>query len=557
MLSRAGVLLIAMILAVVSCPSSAEVTVRVDGGSELGPFDPVWNYFGCDEPNYTYAANGKKLLRELCDLDRSPVYIRTHNLLTSGDGTAALKWGSTNAYTQDASGKPVYEWTIVDRIFDALREAHVKPLVEIGFMPEALSTHPEPYRHKWPRGDLFTGWAYPPEDYRKWADLVGAWVGHEIDRYGKQEVESWLWEVWNEPDIAYWKGTPQEYFKLYDYSADAVKRALPTAKIGGPDSTGPGGARAAEFLRAFLEHCAHGKNSVTGETGAPLDFVSFHPKGSPRLVDGHVRMGMGGQVRSIDRGFQIVASFPQYHDVPIILGESDPEGCAACSARDHPENAYRNGPLYAAYTAVMLKNTLDLAEIHHVKLQGICTWAFEFEGQPYFAGFRTLATNGIDKPVLNAFRVFGKMEGRRLKAQSTAAVSAQEIERAGVRAADDVDVLAAGRAGHVAVLLWNYHDDDIAAPPQPVALTIESLPATSHKATVRHWRIDRDHSNALEVWNRLGSPQSPTTSQYAELESAGKLQELAPREERQIILGNVRVAFDLPRQGVSLLEIDY
>jgi len=140
------------------------LTIRIDAASDLGSFSPVWNYFGCDEPNYTYAANGKKLLRELSQLDSSPVYIRTHNLLTSGDGTAALKWGSTNAYTEDASGKPVYDWTIVDRIFDALHEAHVKPLVEIGFMPEALSTHPEPYRHNWPKGDLFTGWAHPPKD---------------------------------------------------------------------------------------------------------------------------------------------------------------------------------------------------------------------------------------------------------------------------------------------------------------------------------------------------------------------------------------------------------
>ena len=362
--------------------------IRVDAGSDLGPVAPVWNYFGYDEPNYTYANNGKKLLRELSALDAAPVYIRTHNLLTTGDGTPALKWGSTNAYAGDPSGKPAYDWTIIDRIFDALHEARVKPLVEIGFMPEALSTHPQPYRHDWPRGDLFTGWAYPPKDYARWADLIHAWVQHEVGRYGQAEVESWPWEVWNEPDIAYWKGTPDEYFKLYDYSADAVKRALPAAQVGGPDSTGPGARRAAEFLRAFLEHCARGKNAATGKNGAPLDFISFHPKGAPKLVEGHVRMGMGAQVRSVDEGCRIVASFPEYRATPIILGESDPEGCAACSAQNHPENAYRNGPLYAAYTAVMLKNTLDLTQLHGVKLRGICTWAFEFEGQPYFAGFR-------------------------------------------------------------------------------------------------------------------------------------------------------------------------
>ena len=143
------------------------VTVRVDAAHRLGEFKPVWNYFGYDEPNYTYAPNGRNLIRDLAALSDTPVHIRTHNLLTTGDGVAALKWGSTNAYTENASGEPVYDWTIVDKILSTYLEAGVKPFVEIGFMPEALSTHPEPYRHTFPKGDIFTGWAYPPNDYEK------------------------------------------------------------------------------------------------------------------------------------------------------------------------------------------------------------------------------------------------------------------------------------------------------------------------------------------------------------------------------------------------------
>jgi hypothetical protein len=125
----------------------------------------------------------------------------------------------------------------------------MKPLVQIGFMPEALSSQPEPYRHNWKPGDnygnIYTGWAYPPKDYAKWAELVFQWARHCERRYGRAEVETWLWEVWNEPNGGYWKGTPEEYYKLYDYSADAVRRAIPAARIGGPDSTGPAGAGAA------------------------------------------------------------------------------------------------------------------------------------------------------------------------------------------------------------------------------------------------------------------------------------------------------------------------
>jgi xylan 1,4-beta-xylosidase len=270
----------------------------------MGPFRPVWGFFGYDEPNYTYAPNGRKLLGELAALSSAPVYIRAHNLLTSGDGTPALKWGSTNVYTKTPAGGPVYDWTIVDRIFDTWHAAKLRPLVEIGFMPEALSTHPEPYRHTWPKGTLATGWAYPPNDYRAWAELIFKWVRHEIERYGEAEVGSWYWEVWNEPDGAYWLASPEEYCKLYDFTADAVKRAFPVARIGGPHSTGPAGEKAAAFLRAFLEHCVHGTNYATGKTGAPLDYIGFHAKGSPRLVDGRVQMGIRQQLQDVARGFR-------------------------------------------------------------------------------------------------------------------------------------------------------------------------------------------------------------------------------------------------------------
>src|SRR5262245_55001818 len=217
------------------------ITVRVDASIGLGPFKPIYTYFGGDEPNFTYMKNGRKLVAELAGLSSTAVYIRTHNLLTTGDGTPALKWGSTNAYTEDASGRAVYDWTIVDRILDTYVRAKARPFVEIGFMPEALSTSPQPYQHHWRPGarydEIFTGWSYPPKDYGKWAELVRRWVSHSVERYGKAEVVSWYWELWNEPDIPYWRGTPEEYNKLYDFTADAVKRELPQARVGGPATT--------------------------------------------------------------------------------------------------------------------------------------------------------------------------------------------------------------------------------------------------------------------------------------------------------------------------------
>jgi xylan 1,4-beta-xylosidase len=554
------ILAVAMLLLFVGAFCSVQqttqnVNIQVHADQSDGPIAPIWNYFGYDEPNYTYAPNGQKLLRELAALSPVPVYVRTHNLFTTGDGSASLKWGSTNVYTEDTSGHPVYTWIIVDRIFDTYRARGIRPLVEIGFMPQALSTHPEPYRHNFPQGSIYTGWAYPPKDYQRWAELVFRFVGHLRERYGDAEVKTWLWEVWNEPDIAYWKSTPEEFFKLYDYSVDAILRALPLARVGGPDSTGPSYPKAAEFLRKFLEHCAHERNFVSGKTSSHLDFISFHPKGSPKWMGDYVQMGITRQLASIDEGFKIVASFPEYKQTPVILGESDPEGCAACPARDNPQNAYRNSALFASYEAEVFNATYTLARRDNVNLLGSVTWSFEFEDQPYFEGFRELATNGLDKPVLNAFRMLGLLGSERIKVTSSAALPTEEIMRAGVRSQPDINATAARKERETEILIWNYHDDDLPAPAATIDLSVDGLPAKVSQILVEHFRIDADHSNSFTAWKEMGSPQSPSPHQYGLLESAGQLQLLASPSWIPVDRGAAHLQLTLPRQAVSLVRI--
>ena len=539
--------------------SSAPVTIRIDANGRIAPMRHMWAWFGYDEPNYTYMKDGRKLLSALAELSPVPVYVRAHNLLTTGDGTPALKWGSTNAYTEDADGRPRYDWTIVDRIIDTYVERKMKPLVEIGFMPEALSTRPQPYKHDWQPGQtynrIYTGWAYPPRDYDKWRELIFQWVKHSVERYGRPEVESWYWEVWNEPDIAYWQGTPEEFRKLYDYAADGLKRALPTARIGGPHMTGPNGQRTQQLLRDFIEHCLRGTNYATGKVGSPLEFVAFHAKGAPRVVDGHVQMGISNQLRAIANGFQIVASFPELKNVPIIIGESDPEGCAACSMATSPQNGYRNGTMYSSYTAAQIARTYELADVHGVNLLGSVTWAFEFEDQPYFAGFRDLATNGINKPVLNVFRMLGMMRGDRLRVQSSGASPLASIRDNGVRTTPDVNALATRSGRDLAILVWNYHDDDLPAPPAAVELIVSG--AADGQTTVTEYRVDPALSNSYEAWKKMGSPQPPSPAQYAELEKASTLKTIGAAVRVRAQGGELKLAISLPRQGVSLLRVAY
>ena len=555
----AGAALAAIALAAPIPAQTTRVDITVDTAAVRGPMTPIWAWFGNDEPNYAYMRDGQKLLTELAAASPVPVHFRTHNLLTSGDGTAALKWGSTNIYSEDASGKPVYDWTILDRIIDTYRARKIVPIFQLGFMPEALSSHPEPYRHFWKPGDnyndIYTGWSYPPADYDKWRELIYQVGKHVAATYGR-DVDDWYWEVWNEPDIGYWHGTPEEFMKLYDYAADGLRRALPQARIGGPEVTGPNGARTQGILRNFIEHCLRGTNYATGKTGSPLDLVTFHAKGAPQVTpDGFVRMNVGNQLRAIANGFTVAASFPELKSTPIVIGESDPEGCAACPVRTNPSNAYRNGTMFSSYMAEQLSRTYELAGLHGINLIGAVSWAFEFEDQPYFDGFRDLATNGIAKPVLNIFRMLGMMRGNRVQSVSSGALALEEVRDRSVRNAPDINALATRDTNSVSILMWNYHDDDLAGPAADVSLKINGLPAG--RPTLTEYRVDTDHSNAYTAWKKMGSPQSPTAAQYAELERAGQLQTMDAPARVTVANGQVVVTISLPRQGVSLVRLTW
>ena len=562
-----GILLVAAALAFPSgiqrgaaqiTPETVRIQVYLD--KRIGHFRPIYNWFGYDEANYTTMPHGRELLRELHDLSPVPVYIRVHHLLTSGDGRPGLKFSSTNIYTEDATGNARYDFTIIDGIFDAWHEAGVRPMVELGFMPRdlavALPDRHEPYQVHFPASTISGASNNPPKDYARWEELVRALTAHLVERYGRDEVLRWYFEVWNEPDIDYWHSTPEDYFKLYDYAVAGVRDALPGARVGGPATTGPGREKAHEFLRKFLEHVRSGR-SAAGGGPIPLDFISFHAKGSPLVQDGIVTMGLNHELTDVDRGFARIASLPQFRNLPIILSEADPEGCAACSSRRNPANNYRNGTLYPAYTAAAFKAILDLEDRHSVDLISMLSWSFEFEDKDYFEGFRSLATNGVDKPILNLFRMLGLISGDRVRAASTGAVSLDTLLSTGVRQAPDIDVLAARNADSAAMLLWNYHDVNQPAPVAPASVTIAGVPAGVNRVLLQYFRIDEQHSNAYTVWQTMGSPQHPTAGQYAQLQAAGQLQLLTSPQWLQIRNGAVEIPTDLPGESVSLLRLSW
>jgi xylan 1,4-beta-xylosidase len=545
-----------------AAPSSdrSPVNISVDLSHKLEPFRPVYSWFGYDEANYTTTTLGRALLGQLHDLSPAVVHIRAHHLLTSGNGQAELKFSSTNVYHEDAAGHPVYDFTLLDGIFDAYKAEGVQPMVEFGFMPKDLAAdlpnRHEPYQVHYPKSTVSGASNNPPKDYKKWGALIQAVTAHLVQRYGRDTVQQWYFEVWNEPDISYWHGSRDDYLRLYDYAVAGVRAALPTARVGGPATTGPSSQRAADFLKAFLDHVESGKSAVTGGK-VPLDFISFHVKGRPTILEGHVTMGLNHELSDADHGFSIIAQYPGFRHLPIILSEADPEGCAACSSRVNPANNYRNGTLYPAYTAAAFQGLLDLAQQHRIDLLAMLSWSFEFEGKDYFEGFRSLSSNGIDKPILNLFRMLGMMGGDRVSVTSSGSVPLQTEVETGVRGSADVDGLATQQAHQAAVMLWDYHDADEPAPGTPVDLTVKGIPAGVKRVLVQHYRIDHTHSNAYTVWKEMGSPQQPTSEQYAKLRDEDGLQLLRSPQWLNVKEGSIHLSVTMPRQSVSLLAVSW
>lgn len=527
------------------------VTVQVEAAKPIGPLPPIWRFFGADEPNYATRPQGEQLLSELGALRPGQIYFRAHHLMTTGDGTADFKWGSTNLYTEQ-DGAAVYDFRIADGILDTYLARGIHPYLELGFMPAAMSSAPPdvPYRRAWSPSSDFkgkaSGWTYPPRDFDRWAELIYQWTRHNVERYGRAEVERWYFEVWNEANLDYyWSGAPEDFYRLHDYAIGAVRRALPSARVGGPDLAGSGG----DFMNGFLKHVTSGTNYANGTIGTPTDFLSFHAKGQPTVVDGHVRMGISNQLRTVDEAFARISAFPELAQKPVVIAENDPEGCAACPG---PQNAYRNSTLYSSYTAASYARLWELARRRNITLDGALTWAFTFVDAPWFAGYRQLATNGVDLPVLNVFRMFSRLGAEQLAAASSGQVDLDAVVANGVRHSPDVGVLATrSDDGGVQILLWHYHDDDLPGPVAEVRLTVAGLAPGFEQARV--WQVDRNHGNAYATWLRMGSPAKPTKAQIDRLLRAARMsaQSIRIRERGD----RATLVRRLPLQSVELIEI--
>jgi len=545
-----------------TAPHVEHARVVVDAGDDRGPLRRIWESIGYDEINWTYTPTGKRLLQTFQEIAGRPFHVRPHYVFCSGTGFGLPHWGNGNVYHEDADGTPRYDFTIVDQTYDAIVGAGHHVLVELAFTPRDLlpeesadlvvESSPTVYSN-YEAG----AWAYPPRDYQRWGGLVAAHARHCLERYGAEEVGTWLWELWNEPDIFYWRGTPEQFYELYAVTARAVRSVLPGAAVGGPAVTGGG----VDFLRGFLQH--------TSSHATPLDFVSFHTKGSaftPWRVYGPTGAPAPEQqspsstkmLFEIRRLLRVVAEFEQYRDLPAVVDECDAGVPAHHGVYDNANFAFQNTEYHPVFQVKLVKKILDLDALETVTVTQATSWSFYIEGERLFEGTRAFLTaRGIEKPLLNAYRMLALLGSRRVAASSSAGWPVTALDDVGgASMPEEVDVLASrDDDGTVAVLVWRHTDDQYRIDDAETAVQLDLTGLDRADYTVQHHRVDAAHSNAHTVWQAQGAPQDPTEVQVAAIRARQGLEALGPATTLSPLDGAATVEVSLPLPSVSLLVL--
>ena len=549
---------------------SRQVNVKVDAGKTMGVQEHLWRYIGYDECNYTYIPEGVELLEKFAALEDAPYYFRTHFMFCTGNCHGTYKFGSTNIYWENELGEPVYDFTYYDYIIDAFLKTGNKPFVELGFMPMDLAdtNYLRPAAGNWEKYGQYkeAGWTCPPKDYDKWHAFIKAVATHLVEKYGEEEVKSWYFELWNEPDIFYWSATAAEYCKLYDYTEHAVHEVLPGLRLSGPAVTGIfEGGHAQKFFRFFLNHCRDGANFCTQEKGTRLDFITFHVKGGGFPFEMHAPKAVPSVeslVHQVKLGLDIITEYG-YQDREVVLSEADPDGWAAGGVYDNANMVFRNTEYYATYVASAYEKIDRLGGQYGIRVRPLA-WAFMFPGERCFEGTRTFTTQGIDKAVFNMFKIYGSLGDEKLAFESDGTKNLEFLQEPeiGVKnhsrytgEGEDTEVAGfavRGKNGEIQIVIYSHCNDSDKAETQEISLTVEGI--GEKEATVSHYRIDSAHSNAYAEWIRQGRPLFPAGEQYDAIKEKDGLEKLCA-DETVMAKGSLRLDFCMPSHAVSYLVI--
>ena len=488
-------------------PSSDTVQLQVDATAAGTPFPHFWEQmFGSGRASLALRDDYRKDLEAVHDATGFG-YIRFHGIFDHDVGLVQ----------RDAAGHISYNFSYVDQIYDGLLERGVKPFVELSFMPPEISSDPSKVHDFWYHPNVM-----PPKDYAEWDAMIRAFAQHLIARYGIDEVSTWYFEVWNEPNLQFWGGVPEQstYFTLYDHTARDLKVINERLRVGGPST-----AQAA-WVPVFLKHVRDAK--------VPVDFVSSHVYGddtAQNVFKTDENIPRSDMVcRSVDKVHNEIAASP-YPKLPLIFSEYNASYANLPNVTD------------SIYMGPWMANTIRECA---GKVAIMSYWSFSdvFEEQgvvrtPFYGGFGLIAEDRIEKPAFNAFAMLHHLGDTRLPLTSDTALA--------TRRADGTVVLA----------LWNY------APPvgdtadyttgEPKGDTKHFDVDVSHlsaNANATLWRLDETHGNVIAAFDRMGRPAFPSREQIQQLRAAGKM---APSES--VALHDGHLTLDIPPQGLVVVEL--
>jgi xylan 1,4-beta-xylosidase len=477
-------------------PQTASQTIQVDLRAPAQPFPHFWEQmFGSGRAILSLRQSYRDDLREVKSATDFK-YIRFH----------AIFHDEVGVYDEDSAGKPIYNFSYVDQIYDGLLQSGVRPFVELSFMPKKLAAEPK-YQDFWYKPNIS-----PPKTYEKWGELVRQFAQHLVDRYGLDEVSQWYFEVWNEPNLDFWGGSPREqtYFELYDSAARAVKEVSPRLRIGGPAT-----AQAA-WADRFIQHAV--KENV------PVDFVSTHVYGNDSAPD------VFGTHEQIPRTQMVCRAVRKVHDQ------------IAASARPHLpliwsefNASYMNEPEVtdSTYMGPWMADTIRQCD-GLVDMMSYWTFSDVFEEQgvvkrPFYGGYGLIAEDGLHKPAFNAFTLLHKLGETRIPANAD-------------------DILVTRRAdGAIVIALWNTPVVGGGGDRKEVVLQLNSLTGRK-KATI--YRVDADHGSLLKAYSAMNSPAYPTQTQILALRQAAQL----PLPENMSI-HNGQITLQLAPDALVLIEV--
>ncbi|ANX00826.1 xylan 1,4-beta-xylosidase [Thermoclostridium stercorarium subsp. leptospartum DSM 9219] len=405
---------------------------------------------------------------------------RIHFKYIRGHGLFCDDVGIYRETEEDRKHVAYYNFTYLDRIIDSFLEHDIRPFLELGFMPEKLKSGEQTIFY-------WKGNTTPPVSYEKWAELVETTLAHLIDRYGAEEVITWPVEVWNEPNIAFWAGTMEEYFKLYEYSAKAVKRVDPRIKVGGPVICG---IETEKWLHAFFEHCI--------ENNLPLDFVSRHcytvgkPVRKGQFIY-HEIFSPTYMIEELKETRKIMADYPQIANLPLHITEFNSSYVPVCPVHDTT--------FQAAYIARILSEAGEYADSYSYWTFSDVFEEYDVPRSAFHGGFGLVALNSIKKPVFHTFEFFANA-GKELLYRDENLIVTRDDKR-------------------YVIIGWNYHDTR-KGEPGPDKEYVLSIPSIGQQAILIKKQVGGNYANPLQTWSNLGKPRTLNKEQRKILMAASE-----------------------------------